>query len=111
MRLFEPRVKPDEFRLAFEQGQLIGTLRAELDHLTATVAELKAALPAGHGLPPLDATVETVIAKLSRNDPALYRLLDRQAKELLAKNIPVERVIEQLELGHKGPRLMTETKA
>ena len=105
MRLFESRVKPDEFRLAFEQGLQLGALRADLAHLQATVAELKAAQPAGHGLPALDAAVETVIAKLSRNDPALYRLLDRQAKELLAKNIPVERVIEQLELGHKGPRL------
>lgn len=111
MGLFDRRVKPDEFKLAFEQGVIVGTLRAELDQVKAMVEQLAKNQPAGPGLPALDSSVEATVAKLSRNDPALYRLLDRQAKELLAKHIPVERVIEQLELGHRGPRLATEKKA
>ncbi len=111
MRFFERRVKPDEFKLAFEQGLLVGEMRSELSHLKATVAKLEAAQPAGQGLPALDSAVTAACSRLSRNDPALYRLLETQAKDLLAKGLPMERVLEQLELGHKGPRIVTEKKA
>lgn len=111
MRFFEflePRVKPDEFRLAFEQGVQLGALRAELDRLRADVTTLQANQPAGHGLPALDANIVHAVTKLSRNDPALYRLLESQAKELLAKGIAVEHVVQQLEMGHRGPRRVSE---
>ena len=111
MPLFERRGKPDEFKLAFEQGLLVGAMQTELAHLKASVAKLEAAQPAGSPLPALDSAILAACSRLSRNDPALYRLLETQAKDLLAKGLPMERVIEQLEMGHKGPRIVTEKKA
>lgn len=106
MRLFERSVKPDEFRLAFEQGLLVGQLRADLEHLKTQLGEVKAALPAGQGFAPLDPKIDATLTKLSRNDPALYRFLEAQAKELLAAGLPTEAIIEQLTQGAKfGPRI------
>lgn len=108
MKLFGRSEDTDLFRLAFQQGEAHGRLSAEFDALKQTVAKIEAAQPAGHGLPALDADLVNAVTKLSRNDPALYRLLEGQAKELFKKGIPVERIIEQLERGAKGPRLTTE---
>ena len=105
MKWFERRDDSALFQLAFTQGEKIGALSAELAHLRTTLDDVKKSLPAGQGLPSIDAAVLAACTRLSRNDPSLYRLLETQAKELLTKGIPVERVIEQLELGHKGPRM------
>ena len=103
MRLFD---RPDDsplFRLAFEQGEKLGALRAELDAIKATVEVLKQQVPASDGVVPLDRSVVMTLQGLSRGDPALYRFLDAQARELLEAGVAPAKVIEQLKRGAPRP--------
>lgn len=99
--LFERKEDTALFKLAFEQGEKFGRLSTELDHMRATVDRLLAAQPAGVGLAPLDPVIAAVLTEASRGIPELYRFLETQARELIAKDVPVTTVVEQIKRGAK----------
>ena len=103
---FFSRSTPDAvtYSLGFAEGEKMGALRAQLDALQKEVESLKARIPA-EGMPALDPKIVAVIQSLSRNEPALYRHLEAQAKELLEAQMPVERVLEQLKRGTPVTRM------
>ena len=101
--MFGSRDDSPLFRLAFEQGEKLGAWRAELDAVTATVALLKQQVPAGDALPAMDHAVAQTIKGLSHGEPALYRFLDDQARELLGAGVDPKQVIEQLKRGAPRP--------
>lgn len=102
MRLFD---SPDLYRLAFQQGEAHGKLAAQLEALTKELSELRKAIPAGEGMLGLDPAITVVLQGLSHGDPALYRFLEAQARELVTAGADPKQVIAQLKRGsNRAPK-------
>ena len=103
---FFSRSTPDAvtYSLGFAEGQKMGALQAQLDELQREVESLRARIPA-EGMPQLDMKITTTMQALSHGEPALYRHLESQAKELVEAGLPVERIIEQLRRGTPVTRI------
>jgi len=80
---------------------LVGELKARVDALEKTMATMKP--PIHHDLPvPIPSRIADVIRGLSRGSAELMRHMDATARELLAKGVDENGVIDTLQRGSGG---------
>lgn len=96
------RDRSDLYEIATRHGEAVGKLTQRIEELEKRLASAEASLRARRDEDrpsPLDEGLIRTIQQLSRQDPALYRWLERQARDLLAVGVSVPDVAKQLRLG------------